>query len=134
MEVYQIDNSCETCIHYITEWTFMDHYCDNDNKTIINNYCDGYKSRGGSMKDLKKLIKDFCNEYDLGYRDDYSGRFMFGRICIGIVCDNSKSTYENLVQYLIDKTGERFIDIANALDVKYDDMGKGKIIYFPSLN
>ena len=41
------------------------------------------------MGTTESVIKEFCDEYGYDFRDNYSGRCMFGETCIGIVGDNT---------------------------------------------
>ena len=82
--------------------------------------------------ELKDLIENFCNEYDYEFRDDYSGRCMFGKTCIGIVGDNTMLICMQLVEYL---NVEGYDDIVNKLgSPKTDNMGKSYIVYFPNFH
>lgn len=90
---------------------------------------------------LKELIKEFCEESDYELYEDYSGRFMYGRTCIGIVTDvNPLGLMYDLTAYIFWNLDEVEIE-ANNQDIrefignaKMDNMGLEKIIYFPSLN
>lgn len=53
-------------------------------------------------------------------RDDYSGRGMFGRTCYGIDC-------RHLDEALLE------VKQVNLPTPNYDNMGKGWIIYWPSI-
>lgn len=84
---------------------------------------------------IKEFIKEFCEDQDLDYREDYSGRGMYGRSCIGIVCDNPLSTLLALFAYIIDSD-----DSIGGSEVQYalgkpeeDGMGMSSILYFPKL-
>ena len=69
-------------------------------------------------------IKRIAENRGLSFRDDYSGRFMFGAECIGFVGENAECAA--LACLIRRKTGEEF---------RYDNMGKSDMIYyFPSLS
>ena len=72
------------------------------------------------MSKLDKVL-DLCGEYDLELYEDYSGRNMYGQVCVGVEGDS----------YDVDgATGElRKILGEN----RQDSMGLGKIIYWPSI-
>ena len=78
------------------------------------------------------IIKEFCEDNDLEYVDDYSGRCMYGRTCIGIVGDDMLTELVNLCDRLHDE------EINSAYDslgcVYMDNMGRQSIIYFPNLS
>lgn len=40
----------------------------------------------------RELIENFCEEYGYDFRGDYSGRFMYGKSCVGIVYDVDDDT------------------------------------------
>lgn len=79
------------------------------------------------------LIEKFCNGRDGCYfRTDYSGRFMYGRTCVGIVIDDR--VYETIVS-LCDFLHESGIEcVSDALgSIQSDNMGLSWIIYMPKL-
>lgn len=75
-----------------------------------------------------------------GIRDDYSGRFMYGRNCLGFTC-NPGQFYGLLMDlykaanYDGDETlAEEISDfITSAPDLSIDSLGLGNIFYFPSV-
>ena len=79
------------------------------------------------------VIKNFCEDNGYDLREDYSGRGMFGRSCIGIVGDFNPL---HLVLCLADVLRDEEFD--NAEDILgrpcQDSMGLSTIVYFPSLN
>ena len=80
------------------------------------------------------LIEKFCNERDgCFFCSDYSGRFMYGRTCVGIVIDDR--VYEIIVA-LCDFLHESGIEcVSDMLGIIHSDsMGLSQIIYFPDLN
>lgn len=80
------------------------------------------------------LIEKFCNERNgCSFRADYSGRFMNGRICVGIVIDDR--VYETIVA-LCDFLHEYGVEcVSDTLgSISSDSMGLSQIIYFPDLN
>lgn len=48
------------------------------------------------MENIKELIKDFCDDEGLNYRDDYSGRGMYGRSCVAVDRDNPLETLSGI--------------------------------------
>lgn len=71
-----------------------------------------------------EIIKDFCDEYcdEYKYYADYSGRSMYGRCCVGIVCCNPLETLLSLCDYICSLGYPRA-----------DNMGKDMILYFPKI-
>lgn len=92
---------------------------------------------------LLQLIREFCEDKDYskdvryGFRDDYAGRGMFGRICVGIVCDDPVRAGMELTAYLAETAtdGEyNTYDHLMFLGKPYvDSMGCSHILYFPDL-
>lgn len=79
---------------------------------------------------VAKSIMGFCLESGRKYecRWDYSGRMMFGRECVGIVCDNVPQMMASLAGYL-SGNGED-LPVGGMCQ---DNMGKGFIVYFPNI-
>lgn len=83
------------------------------------------------MEDIIELIQLFCIQKGCKYRDNYSGRGMFGRTCAGIVTNNANRTIGKLIEYLV----RQGIDYEEALgNICTDNMGLGFIVYFPSVS
>ena len=83
---------------------------------------------------IKEVLINFCDDFGLSYRTDYSGRGMFGRTCFGIVCeDDMMSTLIQLCDAIRDS--EDFISAYNELGIpRTDSMGMDTILYFPSIS
>lgn len=81
---------------------------------------------------IANLIEAFCSETDgYDFYKNYSGRFMFGKQCVGIVCDDTSTVLVDLAQYLFE---HGVSDVRNALgNVCYDNLGLQVIVYFPSV-
>lgn len=62
-------------------------------------------------------IKSYAEENELSFREQYSGRSMYGKSCVGIVCDNPNDVIAEL-------------GIPGA---KTDDMGRSTIVYWPKI-
>lgn len=88
------------------------------------------------MENIKELIKDFCDDEGLNYRDDYSGRGMYGRSCVAVDCDNPLETLSGIFAYLVDSDDDiEGCDVQFSLgEPKQDSMGMGSILYFPKLS
>ena len=87
------------------------------------------------MNNIKTFIEEFCEEQELDYREDYSGRGMFGSRCVGIVCDNPLSTLSAFFAYIIDSDDNiGGCEVQDALgNPEEDSMGMRNILYFPKL-
>lgn len=87
------------------------------------------------MTNIKELIEEFCVGENLDYRENYSGRCVFGTTCIGIVCSNPLLTLQELFAYIVDSDDElRGYEVQHALgEPKLDNMGLNYILYFPEL-
>lgn len=88
------------------------------------------------MNNVAELIEEFCEIHDHDecyFYGNYSGRGMFGKQCVGIVCrDNLLETIVKLCDYLYDCEVE---SVADALgNICRDSLGKDTIIYFPSIS
>jgi hypothetical protein len=81
------------------------------------------------------LIREFCeSRYEYDVYEDYSGRGMFGALCIGIVVKREYShitmMYE-LTQFLDEKGYED--EELNMEGVATDELGLDTIVYFPNI-
>ena len=86
------------------------------------------------MQRIIEVMEDYCQEREFDFRDDYSGRGMFGRKCVGIVIDSGTNILEmimELTEMLIDNDIEYVSEKIGA--IRQDNMGMGTIIYFPRL-
>lgn len=82
---------------------------------------------------MAKIIEEFCEEYGYSYRNDYSGRCMYGRCCVGIVCQDVLETLVQLCQYIVDTSDD--VDLQEVLgSPRQDSMGLDSIIYFPAVS
>jgi hypothetical protein len=80
------------------------------------------------------------DDYDVGIRDDYSGRGMYGDRCVGLVVDDPAGIMFDLgvqVGIKMAEDSDRWCywnEIAAALkDSRQDSMGRSSIVYFPYL-
>lgn len=80
---------------------------------------------------VAELIREFCDEVeDVEVYENYSGRGMFGRTCIGIqISGNSLEIIVKLCDYLRDN-GISSVDDALGT-VCQDSLGLDMIVYFP---
>lgn len=84
-----------------------------------------------SKENLIKHIENFCEDFGVEFVNDYSGRCMYGRKCVGIVCDNPLQMAMELQHYL---DVEDIDSEVLASSVASDSMGMQKIVYFPRLS
>lgn len=77
-------------------------------------------------------VADFCND-EVTYRDDYSGRGMYGQTCVGI--DSTDPAAPTAFLYLLaEELGRDFLDLlADLGGGATDGMGLGVITYWPAL-
>lgn len=79
---------------------------------------------------IAEVIKNFCEDYDYTFYSDYSGRCMYGRRCVGIVCDNAMDTLVQLCDAIRDSS-----EYESAYDElgspRVDSLGLETILYFP---
>ena len=77
------------------------------------------------------IIRNYCEDNDLEFRDDYSGRGMYGKRCIGFVAFD---TLDDLIE-ICDRIRDEGIESASEVLGRpcIDSMGLQTIIYFPSL-
>jgi hypothetical protein len=82
-------------------------------------------------KKQMNVIEEFCDRNELNLRKAYSGRNMFGRTCIGIVCDNIVGVSLELAVDLQENGMNDLIQLM--VNASWDSMGRQSIVYFPSL-
>lgn len=86
------------------------------------------------MTDIKMLIEDFCECTDgCSFFSDYSGRFMYGARCVGVVC--SEVSYTDILVLLCDYLRDNDVESASEAlgSVCVDNLGLDMIVYFPGL-
>jgi hypothetical protein len=84
---------------------------------------------------VEEAIKNFVNEnnqYEL--YENYSGRCMFGRTCLGVIVQQNDSFMDfiiKLTKYLDDNDVD---DVDFKLEgATYDNLGLDTIVYFPNI-
>ncbi len=95
---------------------------------------------------IAKLVKDVCeqtedSDYEVRFRNDYSGRGMYGRNCIGIV-GSEKGCLQviaaALKQARADSIHDSEVDfdgmVDTLMDFDRDSMGRDIIIYWPQVD
>lgn len=86
-------------------------------------------------QELQKLIRDAAETALMNFRNDYSGRAMFGRRCIGVV-GNQREVVSLIVDVI--KLAHIHGDITTVLEplskFSQDSMGRDLIIYWEELD
>lgn len=87
------------------------------------------------MVNIAELINEYCEDEGLECYGNYSGKGMYERNCIGIVCDNPLTVLSGLFAYIIDSDDElEGHEIKDMLGKPHEDqMGVNHILYFPKL-
>ena len=87
------------------------------------------------MENIKELIKEYCDDEGLKYRENYSGKGMYGKSCVAVDCDNPLGALTGIFAYLVDSDDDiDGYDVQLALgEPREDSMGTGCILYFPHL-
>lgn len=82
---------------------------------------------------MSEIIERFCNEMGYDFINDYSGRGMGGRTCVGIVCCEAHTeVLMRLVEYIVTDetyTGDNIVDEIGV--PRTDSLGMDTILYFP---
>lgn len=84
-----------------------------------------------------ELLESFVDDMDARLYSDYSGHGMFGRECVGIVCDTPISFMMRLIKALLDEQTDIATELADVLldnEVSTDSMGLSAIVYWPHLS
>lgn len=84
--------------------------------------------RGWEVLDTAREIQKFCENSDGTYEfyGDYSGRMMFGKKCVGVVCKDAVQAAADLAGHLAGYG----LSFGRACR---DQLGKGEILYFPDI-
>lgn len=85
------------------------------------------------MDHIVSLLKEFCENSDnCRFYENYSGRGMFGKKCIGIVCEGNG--FKQIVK-LCDFLHESGVSSAEETlgKIQMDSLGLERIVYFPEL-
>lgn len=85
--------------------------------------------------EIANLIRRFVEEHPkYTIYENYSGRYMFGKTCLGVVISDGDSFMDflmKLTRYLDEQGIE---DTALTLEgVSYDELGLDIVIYFPNI-
>lgn len=87
------------------------------------------------MDNIKELVQEYCEDAGLDYRKDYSGRGMYGKSCVAIICDNPLKVLCELFAYIVDSDEDLDgCDVQYTLgEPKQDSMGMSRVLYFSKL-
>ena len=80
---------------------------------------------------IAQEIKKYCEEREIKFVGDYSGRFMYGRKCVGYICETSEkyNIQAGLSVYLSKKN----IDLSEN-KILEDNVARDRIVYFPHIS
>lgn len=84
------------------------------------------------LSKVVEYIKEFCELEGYDFRYNYSGRFMYNKTCVGIVCDDTDYTFMKLIGFLGEKELTGVCSILG--EPCTDNMGLSYILYFPSVS
>jgi hypothetical protein len=81
------------------------------------------------------LIRQFCDSYEeYGVCENYSGRGMFGALCMGIVVKRGYSYMTMMYQLTKFLDDNEFEDASLEMEgVATDELGLDTIVYFPHM-
>lgn len=77
-----------------------------------------------------ELLKEAATDFGLDFRTDYSGRSMYGALCVGFVYDDLTDFLAALV-YIAQENDDLAETLARSACT--DSMGLSMIVYFPRL-
>ena len=80
--------------------------------------------------ELYQIVMDFCEAYGYEYRNDYSGRGMYGATCVGFTCSNVNRALMEFGGFVV-VNGADLDDFIFCLST--DRLGSSAIVYFTSI-
>lgn len=96
--------------------------------------------------EISRKLYNRLEEEGLQVRDNYSGRYMFGEICFGVVVDNIATAVYDVSEALreiiiaerrddldLAKEAADMLEDGNLTECRTDNMGLDYIIYFPHI-
>lgn len=96
--------------------------------------------------EISRKLYDRFEEEGLQVRDNYSGRFMFGETCFGVVVDNIATAVSDVSEALreiiiaerrddldLAKEAADMLEDGKLSECRTDNMGLDYIIYFPHI-
>ncbi len=75
------------------------------------------------MNENVRILKEVAERFDTEFQSNYSGRGMYGKECVGVICSDPMSLCLVL--------GREGFDVD--LTPRMDNMGRDMIVYFPDL-
>ena len=85
------------------------------------------------MENIVEEIMKYCEEQDYEFSNNYSGRFMYGKECVGIFCDQPLTVIVELFSYLLDNDFDQWTVNDYLHDAKEDSLGTRRVLYFPNI-
>lgn len=83
---------------------------------------------------IAEKIREFCEEEGDTFYENYSGRGMYGRTCVGVVTeDNAISLTLALFRFLVENEMDMYEAEELLQCAKTDNMGYDTIVYFPRI-
>lgn len=83
---------------------------------------------------LAEMIREFCHESEYEVYEKYSGRYMFGKLTIGIIVKQDQNYFEMLYKLTRYMESKGFYDPLMELEgTAIDELGLGVIVYFPAV-
>ena len=83
---------------------------------------------------LADLIRGFCSESEYEVYEKYSGRYMFGKLTIGIIVKQDQNYFEMFYKLTRYMESKGFNDPLMELEgTAIDELGKSVICYFPAI-
>lgn len=80
------------------------------------------------------MLENFADQNNYEFRDEYSGRNMFGKECIAFTIEESHIQFAMKLQILLSDSGEEALSLQMQRNCRTDSMGKsGTIVYFPTV-
>lgn len=96
--------------------------------------------------EISRKLYDRLEEEGLQVRDNYSGRFMFGETCFGVVVDNIATAVSDVSEALreiiiaerrddldLAKEAADMLEDGKLNECRTDNMGLDYIVYFPHI-
>lgn len=94
--------------------------------------------------EISRKLYNSLQELDLRVTDDYSGRFMFGKECFGVIVSQLATALYDVTEALreiitepddpdIAKEASDILEEGALIEFKTDNMGLDYIIYFPHI-
>ena len=80
---------------------------------------------------VAEIIREFCELNGYEYYEGYSGRYMYGRKCPGIVCEDPMMVMLELADHILDTEGVQNSLVGMLGCPRTDSLGLDRILYFP---